>query len=61
MNILVKKTEIKLFVNSPKYSKFFSEHHILPYLFINILCKCHSIGSGFTKCGYENDKLLVQC
>jgi hypothetical protein len=34
---------------------FLGEHHILPYLFANILFKCHSIGSEFTKFGYEND------
>jgi hypothetical protein len=31
----------------------------LPYLFVNTLLKCHSIGSGLTKFGYEKDKLLV--
>jgi hypothetical protein len=35
------KTEIKLFVNSHKWSYFLSQHHILLYLFTNILFKCH--------------------
>jgi hypothetical protein len=30
------------------------QHRILPFLFANTLFKCHSIGSGFTKFGYEN-------
>jgi hypothetical protein len=33
--------------------------YILPYLFVNILFKCHSIGSEFQKFGYENDKLFI--
>jgi hypothetical protein len=29
------------------------KHRILPYLYVNILFKCHSIGSGFTKLNYS--------
>ncbi len=54
------KTDIKLFVNSRKYSKFLGQHQILLYLFVNTLFNGHSIGSGFTKFGSENDKLFVQ-
>jgi hypothetical protein len=39
--------------------EFLSQHHILPYLFVNTLFNTHSIGSAFTKFGYENDKLFV--
>ncbi len=53
------KTEIELFVNSRKYSSFLSQNHILLYLFANTLFKCHSIGSGFTRFGNENDKLFI--
>jgi len=53
------KTEIELFKNSVKYSWFLSQHRILPYLFVNTLFNGHSIGSGFTKFGSENDKLFV--
>ncbi len=53
------KTEIKLFVNSHKYLKFLGQHHILPHLFANIVFKCHSTGSGFTKIGYVKAKLFI--
>ncbi len=35
------------------------DHRILPYLFVNALFNGHLIGSGFTKFGYENDKLFI--
>jgi hypothetical protein len=42
------------------YSKFLGQHRILPYLFVNTLFNGHSVGSGFTKFGSENDKIFVQ-
>ncbi len=38
---------------------FLSQDCILLYLFVNTLFNGHSIGSGFTKFGSENDKLFV--
>jgi hypothetical protein len=45
MNIL--KSEIELFENSQKYSKFLGQHNILSDLFINTLFKFGSICSLF--------------
>jgi hypothetical protein len=45
MNIL--KSEIELFKNSWKYSKFLSQHSILSYLFAKTLVKFGSICSFF--------------
>ena len=42
-----------------KYSQFLGQYRILPYLFVNTLFNGHSIGSGLTKLGSENDKLFV--
>jgi len=42
-----KRSEIRLFKHSRKYSKFLGQHHILSYLFTNTLFKFGSICSLF--------------
>ncbi len=54
-----KTSDWKLFVISHMLEEFLSQHNILQYLFENILFKFYSIGSEFTKCGDEIDKLFV--
>ncbi len=52
------KTEIKLFVNSC-ICNFLVPIVFYRNYFSNTLFKCHSVGSGFTRFGYENDKLFI--
>jgi hypothetical protein len=47
----------QLFVSSCELSYYLGQHFILQYLFATILFKFYSIGSEFTKFGYENNEL----
>jgi hypothetical protein len=52
---------MELFVNSHKYSKFLSQHRILPYLFVKTLFDGHSIVQDLLNLALKMINYLFKC